>query len=43
MFACALLKMVQKIERTLKDYCRLLSAQGGRWGLAQNKNDEEPF
>ena len=41
--ARTLLDLVQQMEQTLKDYCRLLTANDdGHW-LEQNENDEDPF
>lgn len=41
--AWTLLGLVKQMEQTLKDYCRLLTANDdGHW-LEQNENDEDPF
>lgn len=38
-----LLDLVQQMEQTLKDYCRMLMVhQDGHW-LEQKENSEEPF
>jgi hypothetical protein len=41
-FAGKLLDLVQQMERIIKDYCRLLTANDdGHW--LERNNDDEPF
>ena len=43
LYAGKLLNLVQQMEQTLKDYCRLLTSQDdGHW-LENERDDEEPF
>jgi hypothetical protein len=43
LYVATLLELVQRMEQTLKDYCRLLTAHDDGHCLETDNADKEPF